>query len=154
MSTKVITNRKIRDYGRILLIMFIFFLWFAKLQTVFISLLAVAAAIVIAFKEIIMCLTGGLLIRINNYFKLGDRIEVDGVRGFVIDKSLTATKILEIGPEKNSQQTTGNIISIPNSIVLNKSLTNSLFYYNNFDSVKGGPVIAQDYYYYLYSIFF
>ena len=127
-TEKILTTRKIRDYGRIILLMCIFFLWFAKLQTVFISLLAVAAAIVIALKEIIMCFTGGMLIRLNNYFKLDDRIEVDGIRGFVINKSLTATKILEIGPEKNSQQTTGNIISIPNSVVLSKPLSNESYF--------------------------
>jgi len=127
-TEKILTNRKIKDYGKIILLMFIFFLWFAKLQTVFISLLAVAAAIVIALKEIIMCFTGGFLIRVNSYFKLSDRIEVDGIRGFVIEKRLTATKILEIGPEKYSQQTTGNIISIPNSIVLSKSVTNESYF--------------------------
>ena len=129
-AERTITIRKIKDYSRLLLIVLIFFLWFAKLQTVFISLLAVAAAIVVALKEIIMCVTGGMLIRFNHYFKVGDRIEVDGVRGFVTDRSITATKVLEIGPEKYSQQTTGNIISIPNSVFLSKALTNESYFQN------------------------
>lgn len=127
-SEKVQMVKRIKSYGRLILVVGVFFLWFAKLQTVFISLLAVAAAIVIALKEIIMCITGGLLIRTNKYFKLGDRIHVDEVGGYVIEKSLTVTKVLEIGPEKNSQQTTGNIIAIPNSIFLSESLVNESYF--------------------------
>ena len=89
---------------------------------------AVAAAIVLATKELIMCFMGGVLIRLNNSFKVGDRIEVDGSRGFVIQKNLTATKIIEIGPEKNSQQTTAGIIIIPNSIVLSKTIKNESYF--------------------------
>lgn len=102
--------------------------WFTHLQNVLVSLLAVAAAVVLATKELIMCFTGGFLIGISRYFTLGDRIEIDGLRGFVIEKNLTTTKILEIGPEKNSQQTTGNVISIPNSLMLSKSLSNESYF--------------------------
>ena len=49
------------------------------LQTIFISMLAIAAAIVLALKELIMNVTGGFPIKINKHFKLSDRIEVDGI---------------------------------------------------------------------------
>lgn len=75
-----------------------------------------------------MCVTGGILISISDHFKRGDRIEVDGLRGFVIQKNLTTTKLLEIGPEINSQQTTGKIITIPNSLMLNKAVKNESFF--------------------------
>lgn len=75
-----------------------------------------------------MCLTGGVLTNVSNYFKLGQRIEIDGVRGFVIEKKMLSTKVLEIGPEKNSQQTTGDVIAIPNSLMLSKSLKNESYF--------------------------
>ena len=103
-------------------------IWVSQLQVFFVSLLAVAAAIVIALKELIMCVTGGTLIKIGNIFKTGDRIEIYGTRGFVIEKNLLTTKILEIGPEKNSQQTTGDIITIPNSLMLAKTLKNESYF--------------------------
>jgi small-conductance mechanosensitive channel len=103
-------------------------LWFAQLQVFFVSLLAVAAAIVIAFKELIMCFTGGILLRTSKTFKEGDRIQLDEVRGFVIERSLLSTKILEIGPEKNSQQTTGDIITIPNSLMLSHTVKNESYF--------------------------
>lgn len=127
-ENKIFALRKIRDYGRIFLLISIFFLWFSQLQTVFISFLAVGAAIVVALKEVIMCITGGLLIRFNKHYKMGDRIEIDGIRGFVIDHRIAVTKILEIGPEKHSQQTTGCIISVPNSVVLSKIVKNESYF--------------------------
>ncbi len=127
---KITHKRRVSNYGSLILIIGIFSLWFSQLQTVFVSMLAFAAAIVLAFKEVIMCITGGMVIRFNKHFSIGDRIEVDGTRGFVIDRTLTATKVLEIGPEKNSQQTTGNIVTIPNSIFLSKSAINQSYFQN------------------------
>lgn len=108
----------------------LFILWFSHLQTVMISFVAVAAAIVVATKEVIMTFMGGVLIKINGHYDVGDRIEVDGIRGFVVERNLTTTKVLEIGPEKHSQQTTGDIITIPNSVVLTKSVVNESYFKN------------------------
>ena len=138
--------KRVKSYGLFILLLAIFSLWFSQLQTVFISLLAFAAAFVLAFKEVIMCITGGMLIRVNKYFSVSDRIEVDGVRGFVVDRSLTSTKVLELGPEKNSQQTTGNIISIPNSVFLAKSAVNQSYFQNySIASFSFSPADKFDY---------
>lgn len=122
------SSKKISTYLNLGFCFFLFVLWFSQIESLLISLFAVAAAIVLALKEIIMCFTGGLIISINNHFKEGDSIEVDGLRGYVISKSMTVTKVLEIGPEKNSQQTTGNIVTIPNSVFLAKSLRNESYF--------------------------
>jgi small-conductance mechanosensitive channel len=103
-------------------------MWAETLRPFLFSLVALAAAIVLALKELIMCFTGGMLIRVSKTFKEGQRIEVDGIRGFVIERGLLATKILEIGPEKNSQQTTGDFVTIPNSLMLSKSLKNESYF--------------------------
>lgn len=127
-AEKIFLKRKVGQYLTYIFMGTLLALWFAQLQVFFVSLLAVAAAIVIAFKELIMCFTGGLLLRTSKIFKEGDRIELDEVRGFVIEKSLLSTKILEIGPEKNSQQTTGDIITIPNSLMLSHSVKNESYF--------------------------
>ncbi len=125
---KFLLRKKTSQYMNYFFALSILFLWFSQLQVFFVSLFAVAAAIVIALKELIMCVTGGMLIKMSHVFKIGDRIEIDGSRGFVIEKNLLTTKVLEIGPEKNSQQTTGDIITIPNSAMLTKSLKNESYF--------------------------
>ena len=103
-------------------------IWFSSLQSAFVSLIAIAAAIAIATKELIMCFLGGILLKISHHFKVTDRIEINGVRGYVIEKKLTTTKILEIGPEKYSQQTTGKVITIPNSLILSQTVINESYF--------------------------
>ncbi|MCB0391905.1 MAG: mechanosensitive ion channel [Bdellovibrionales bacterium] len=125
---KVNIKKNINSYLLVALFFILIFIWFTQLQSLLVSFVAVAAALVLATKEIIMCVTGGILISISDHFKRGDRIEVDGLRGFVIQKNLTTTKLLEIGPEINSQQTTGKIITIPNSLMLNKAVKNESFF--------------------------
>lgn len=125
---KILLKRKVSQYLLYFLVVCIFSLWFAQLQVFFVSILAVAAAVVLALKELIMCFTGGSLINISKLFKVGHRIEIDNFRGFVLEKSLLTTKILEIGPDKNSQQTTGDIITIPNSLMLSKTLKNESYF--------------------------
>ena len=125
---KVQLKKRISQYLFYILMLFLFVMWFAQLQVFLVSILAVAAAIVLALKELIMCLTGGILINVSNVFKIGQRIEIDNFRGFVIEKKLLTTKILEIGPEKNSQQTTGDVIAVPNSLMLSKGLKNESYF--------------------------
>lgn len=119
---------KASQYINYIMLLCLVFVWFTQLQVFFVSLFAVAAAIVIAFKELIMCFTGGILLRSSKIYKEGQRIEVAGVRGFVIESKLLTTKVLEIGPEKYSQQTTGDIISIPNSLILANSVKNQSYF--------------------------
>ena len=121
-------KKRINQYLGMILSVCLLILWFSQLQFLIVSMFAVAAAIVVALKELIMCLTGGILANVSNTFNTGDRIDIDGTRGYVIEKNLLTTKVLEIGPEKNSQQTTGDIISIPNSLMLSKSLKNESYF--------------------------
>lgn len=102
--------------------------WFAQVQNVLLSFVAIAAALVVATKEVILCVMGGVYLRLSHAFSVKDRIEVHGVRGFVLEIGMTYTRVLEIGPEKESQQTTGAIITIPNSVLLSHAIKNESFF--------------------------
>lgn len=123
-------TKSIKTYINLIFVVLLVALWFSHIQSVLVSLFAIAAAIVIATKEVIMSILGGFLIKVNNHYKIGDRIEIAGMKGFVVEKGLTVTKLLEIGPEKNSQQTTGGVITIPNALVLTSSVRNDSYFKN------------------------
>lgn len=103
------------------------FVWAKELQTLALSAIAVAAAIVLATKEIILCLSGGFYRASSGSFKVGDRIEVGVFRGDVIDQTLLSTTLLEIGPGQTSHQQTGRKIVLPNSIYLTTPVINETF---------------------------
>lgn len=107
-----------------LLLIGVIVIWGSEIKAVAISVLAVAAAIVLATKELIMCLSGSLLRTGSHSFKIGDRIEVNGIRGDVFDTTLLTTTIFEIGPGPNAHQSTGRTIQLPNSMFLSQPVIN------------------------------
>jgi small-conductance mechanosensitive channel len=96
-------------------------IWADELHTVALSLVAIAAALVLATKELIMCLSGTLVRASGGSFEVGDRIEVDGLRGDVIDHQLLTTTLLEIGP---GHLPTGRTVVLPNSVFLSSKVFN------------------------------
>ncbi|OUR94072.1 hypothetical protein A9Q84_18335 [Halobacteriovorax marinus] len=111
--------------GITLVIIFsIFLIWNDELRSLALSLAAILVAVIIASKELLLNFMGGIFKLTQNSFHLGDRIEIDGIRGDVIDRSLMSTTLLEIGPGHETHQLTGRSIHLPNSIFLTKPVTN------------------------------
>ncbi len=102
-------------------------IWAAELRTAALSVVAVFAAIVLATKELLQCVIGGFVKITSGAFALGDRIEVSGVRGDVIDQTLLTTKIMEIGPGAHTHQGTSRAVTIPNSLFLTTPVFNESF---------------------------
>ncbi|MEM7119616.1 MAG: mechanosensitive ion channel domain-containing protein, partial [Chloroflexota bacterium] len=57
-------------------------------------------------------------------FEVGDRIEVGGVIGDVIDIELFKFSLLEVGNWVDADQSTGRIINVPNRMVFNHFVAN------------------------------
>lgn len=97
-------------------------IWGPELRAFALSLAAFVVAAVIAAKELILNLLGGLYRTGNRTFAVGERIEVSGVRGDIIDKSLLSTTVLEIGPGHTSHRYTGRAVVVPNSVLLTQPI--------------------------------
>lgn len=100
-------------------------LWFQQIQQTVLALTALAAAFVLASKELIVCVTGGLYKAFVGPYELGDRIEVAGVRGDVIDTGLLGTTLMEVGPNDASQRSTGRFVYLPHAVLLANPLYNA-----------------------------
>ena len=102
-------------------------IWARELQSVALSLAAIAVALVIASKELILCLSGAILRISGAGFSLGDRIEIAGIRGDVIDIGALTTTVLEVGPGPAVHKSTGRTVVFPNSHFLLHPVTNETF---------------------------
>ena len=100
-------------------------LWLHQLQEFALSITAIAVAIVIATKELLLCLLGTLLSRSANAFVIGDWIRVQNQFGEVIEKNLLSTQMQEI--ESRSYTYTGRTVVVPNSLFLSSSVINQNF---------------------------
>jgi hypothetical protein len=99
-------------------------IWAPQLRTFALSLTAVAVAIVVATKELILCLSGSFLRASTRAFNVGDWIEVAGVRGEVIDVNVFATTLQEFEQAPHSFAHTGRTIVVPNSAFLSSPIRN------------------------------
>lgn len=61
---------------------------------------------------------------VSGTYQIGDRIEVDGTQGDVIDVGIMYTQVMEIGGWVSGDQATGRIVSIPNGAVIGRQVTN------------------------------
>jgi len=115
---------QIRGFSYAILAFGLFIIWAAELQTLAVSFAVLAMAIVWATRETFACIQGAAYRMSSNAFQVGDRINIAGIRGDVIDPGILGTLVFEVG---QGHQRTGRMISIPNSLfmtepVLNESL--------------------------------
>ena len=79
----------------------------------------IAAAVTIALADVVRSLAGWIYISSRRGVEIGSRVEVEGVKGDVIDIGLLKTTLLEVGePLVHGLQATGRIVTVPNSLFL------------------------------------
>lgn len=93
-------------------------IWLSEIQNLLFSLAAVMVALVVATKELIMCIAGSVLRFGGHLFKVGDRIDINGIHGEVIDHGLFSTTIMELPPHHLGHSGTGRVVMLPNAILL------------------------------------
>lgn len=86
-------------------------------------LIPLAALIYVLQKPILNLVGWGVLVT-RRLYKLGDRIEINNVRGYVIQISLMNTLVREFGGWMAGDTFTGRYVSIPNSSVLEQNVHN------------------------------
>ncbi len=106
----------------VVLVIGLFMIWIGQIQSVLLSLTAVTVAIVIATKELLMCVSGFLLRTTGKLFSVGDWIECNGMRGEVTDLTLLSTTLLELDAGARGYGFTGRTFILPNSVFLSHSV--------------------------------
>ena len=115
---------QIKNTSLLLILIIIVVIWIEQVRTIAASLMVIAAAVVVATKELILNISGFFFKSANNFIEIGDRIEVNNIRGDVIDQTWTGTTILEIGSGNKTHQYTGATVFIPNSVFLSAPVKN------------------------------
>ncbi|MEO0911915.1 MAG: mechanosensitive ion channel domain-containing protein [Pseudomonadota bacterium] len=116
---------RIRNIASFAAIAAIILLWASELEAFVFSIAAFAVAIVIASKELLMCLAGGIMRSTSGAFTVGDWIEVGTHSGEVVDITATTTQLQEF--DRVEFEHTGRVISLPNSLFLSNAVINHAF---------------------------
>lgn len=103
--------------------MLVFFLlvsvWASQITGAFFSIIAIAGAMIITGKEVVLSILGYVYISLSKPFRIGDYVEIGTQNGRVIDIDLLSTKLFEIGM---SGKYTGRRLAVPNALVLTQTL--------------------------------
>jgi small-conductance mechanosensitive channel len=99
-------------------------IWIEQAQNLFFAVGVIGAGIAIALQKPIANLVGFLVLLTTRPYNTGDRVEIGGEAGDVIDIGIFYTKIMEIGKWTKYDQFTGRVKTIPNSFVLEKVINN------------------------------
>ncbi|WP_243471064.1 mechanosensitive ion channel family protein [Winogradskyella sp. MH6] len=75
------------------------------------------AGITITLQELILSITGSFYIFFVRVYKPGDRIEINGIKGDVIDIDSIYTTMMEIGQWVSSDNYSGRIVKLSNAFV-------------------------------------
>ena len=82
------------------------------------------AGIAFALQEVIGSIAGWIAISFGNFYAPGDRVELGGIRGDVIDIGILRTTLMEMGQWVNSDLYTGRVVRIANSFVFKQPVFN------------------------------
>ncbi|MCY9874430.1 mechanosensitive ion channel family protein [Vibrio barjaei] len=110
-----------------IIVITLFLVWKSEISEFALSVTAIAVAIVVASKEIILCFTGSIQRASSRSFRIGDWIEVGKTSGEVIEHNLMATVIQEIDLYHGQYHFTGKTITLPNSMFFTYAVKNLNF---------------------------
>ena len=85
---------------------------------------AIGAATVFAMQEVIASIAGWIALSFGNFFKPGDRVELGGIKGDVIDIGLLRSTLMEIGAWSHGDQYSGRMVRVANSFVFKQPVFN------------------------------
>ena len=82
------------------------------------------AGIAFALQEVIASVAGWVAISLGSFYDPGDRVQLGGIKGDVIDVSILRTTLMEVGEWVAGDLYTGRIVRIANSFVFKEPVFN------------------------------
>lgn len=99
-------------------------IWAEYIKNLFTLISVLSAAMTIALRDIILNFFCGIYIKIKKPFKVEDRIQIGDIKGDVMNISTLDFELLEVSTRDDNGQSTGVVVSFPNSIVFKDPIKN------------------------------
>lgn len=117
-------NKIINYLTTVVFLVTIAFVWVDAFDALPTYLGLVSAGIAIALSDLLKNMAGWAFIVSRRPFQVGDRIEVEGIKGDVVDVRLFRFSLMEIEGWVGAEQSTGRLVHVPNGVVFNKDVAN------------------------------
>ncbi|WP_396602031.1 mechanosensitive ion channel family protein [Algibacter sp. R77976] len=123
-SARYKSQKSIEIIGYIILIFLSFSYFTGSIKDFTLIIGLFTAGIAFTLQELILSIAGSLYIFIVKVYKPGDRIEINSIKGDVIDVDSIYTTMMEIGEWVNSDNYTGRIVKLSNAFVFKGAIYN------------------------------
>lgn len=116
-SIKYKTQKGIEVIGYLFIILITITYFTGNIKDFGLAIGLLTAGITITLQEIILSIAGSFYIFFVKVYKPGDRIEINGIKGDVIDIDSIYTTMMEIGEWVTSDNYSGRIVKLSNAFV-------------------------------------
>lgn len=110
-----------RNFSFFIAVVALLFIWRVELRAAALSFAALSVALVLGGKELLTSALGYIHRTTSGSFEFGDVIEINAIKGEVIDQTLFSTTVLEMSEE---HLFTGRVVQFPNSFYVAHALRN------------------------------
>ncbi len=117
-------RKLINVIGYLTAILFLAVIFKDRLGGLTIAFGVAGAGIAFALQEVIASIAGWVAISFGSFYDTGDRVQLGGIKGDVIDIGMLRTTLMEMGEWVKADQYTGRIVRIANSFVFKEPVFN------------------------------
>jgi small-conductance mechanosensitive channel len=127
---RYVTRKVVRYVAVVIVIIALAIMWRPFAGRFGVVLGFVTAGVAFAMQEVIGSFAGWISIATSRLYRVGDRVDVGGVRGDVIDITPLRTKLMEMGSPQDGaswvggRQLTGRLVSVSNKAVFTAPVFN------------------------------
>lgn len=123
-DTRYKTRKALNFAGYLAVILVLLVSFSDRLGTLGVALGVAGAGIAFALQEVIASVAGWVSITFGNLYSVGDRIQLGGIKGDVIDVGMLRTTLMELGQWINADRYNGRIVRVANSFVFKEPVVN------------------------------
>lgn len=123
-SVRYKSQKGIEIVGYVLIILLSISYFTGNIKDFTLAIGLLSAGITITLQELILSIAGSFYIFFVKVYKPGDRIEINGIKGDVIDIDSIYTTMMEIGEWISSDNYSGRIVKLSNSFVFKGAIYN------------------------------
>ena len=117
--------RKLVTFGGYVVAIFLLSIVFSdKLAGLTVLLGVLGAGIAFALQEVIVSVAGWVALSFGRLYDVGDRVQVGGIKGDVIDIGVLRTTLMECGGWINGDQYNGRVVRVANSFIFKEPVYN------------------------------
>jgi len=123
-SARYKSQKGVEIVGYLILVLLSFSYFTGNIKDFTLAIGLFSAGIAITLQELFLSIAGSIYIFVVKVYEPGDRIEINGIKGDVIDVDTMYTTMMEIGQWVNSDNYSGRIVKLSNAFVFKGPIYN------------------------------